>query len=539
MVCKKINKALLLLLFVLGAVSCSCAGQVEGSERIEVVQSLPDGSLSGGPFVRLNSLGELFLEQLGMVQQLAAAAQLATPSLSNLCCAVQQGKKEVPLMLFYTALEEAQRYVRQSSAGYTFKNLTTTLARLYKELIGRFPALQHANARNGLLASVKNPIPTKPTSANIPNTLVSRDEKGGFSAEVITASLIGAASQNLLKTGDVMSGPLIMDRGNGVSFKNGYGTAGVTLAASPSQTVSYSLALPSAQGGKGQALLLSKTTPGQLEWGRGAVDDQLATEQSSLADPNTLVLRDGNGDFAAHTITADVRGAVRGDVVGNVVGNVTGQLTGDVVGNVVGNLTGVVYGSVIGNASENILRAGDTMTGPLRFAAQNSLTFVDALGKTVSVQAPDQVGTSYTLKLPQTQGSVGQVLAQTDSGQLGWTFLPATPQAWQAEVSLTPTSDTVLSANDASNQLYNLTPVLVPITNANGTYSYGFLANSAVTAFPQLVGRDAAGNAVSFDAKQLVPLLVNEVKQLQTSHEELWKAITVLQGQINMRGKQL
>lgn len=515
MVCKKINKALLFLLLVLGAVSCPCAGQVEGSERIEVVPSLPDGSMSGGPFVRLNSLGELFLEQLVMVQQLAGAAQVATPSLSNLCSVIQQGKKEVPLVLCHAALEEAQAYVRQSSSGYALKNLTATLARLYKELIERFPALQRANAKNDQLASSKAPIPTKPTSADIPNTLVSRDEKGDFSAGIITASLLGAASHNLLKTGDRMTGTLTMDKGSGVCFKSGAGTAGVTLAASPNQTVSYSLTLPSEQGGKGQTLLLSKTTPGQLEWGRGAADGQIATEQSSFADPNTLVLRDSNGDFAAHTITADVRG------------------------DVVGNLTGVVRGALMGKASENILRAGDTMTGPLRFAAQNALSFADSTGKTASVQAPDQVGASYTLKLPQAQGSVGQVLAQTDSGQLGWTFLPATPQAWQAEISLTPTSEAVLSANDASNQLYNLTPVLVPITDANGTYTYGFLANSAVAAFPQLVGRDASGNGVSFDAKQLVPLLVNEIKQLQTSHEELWKAITVLQGQINMRGKQL
>ncbi len=507
MVCKKINKALLFLLLVLGTVSCPCAGQVEGSERIEVVLSLPDGSMSGGPFVRLNSLGELFLEQLVMVQQLAGAAQVATPSLSNLCSIIQQGKKEVPLVLCHAALEEAQAYVRQSSSGYALKNLTATLARLYKELIERFPALQRANAKNDQLASSKAPIPTKPTSADIPNTLVSRDEKGDFSAGIITASLVGAASHNLLKTGDRMSGTLTMDKGSGVCFKSRAGAAGVTLGASPNQTVSYSLALPSEQGGKGQTLLLSKTTPGQLEWGRGAVDGQIATEQSSLADPNTLVLRDSNGDFAAHTITAYLRGGVRGDVMGK--------------------------------ASENILRAGDTMTGPLQFAAQNALSFADSSGKTVSVQAPDQVGASYTLKLPQAQGSVGQVLAQTDSGQLGWTFLPATPQAWQAEISLTPTSEAVLSANDASNQLYNLTPVLVPITDANGTYTYGFLANSAVAAFPQLVGRDASGNGVSFDAKQLVPLLVNEIKQLQTSHEELWKAITVLQGQINMRGKQL
>lgn len=52
-----------------------------------------------------------------------------------------------------------------------------------------------------------------------------------------------------------------------------------------------------------------------------------ATSQNT---PNTVVKRDGNGNFAAGTVTADLVGSVTGNVVGNVTGNVTGDVTGTV-----------------------------------------------------------------------------------------------------------------------------------------------------------------------------------------------------------------
>jgi hypothetical protein len=58
----------------------------------------------------------------------------------------------------------------------------------------------------------------------------------------------------------------------------------------------------------------------------------------STNTPNTEVLRDVSGNFAANVITASL--------TGNVTGNVTGNLTGNVTGNVTGNLTGNVTGLV-------------------------------------------------------------------------------------------------------------------------------------------------------------------------------------------------
>lgn len=68
--------------------------------------------------------------------------------------------------------------------------------------------------------------------------------------------------------------------------------------------------------------------------------DTVGGSATSTNTPDTVVLRDGNGDFAAGTITADLVGNVTGDVSGNA-GTATAletartiQLTGDVTGSV-------------------------------------------------------------------------------------------------------------------------------------------------------------------------------------------------------------
>jgi hypothetical protein len=62
------------------------------------------------------------------------------------------------------------------------------------------------------------------TSANTASTLVERDVSGNFSAGTITASLTGAASQNLLLTGGTLTGSLT---GTSASFPSGV-TANIT-----------------------------------------------------------------------------------------------------------------------------------------------------------------------------------------------------------------------------------------------------------------------------------------------------------------------
>lgn len=70
-----------------------------------------------------------------------------------------------------------------------------------------------------------------------------------------------------------------------------------------------------------------------------------------------VVARDSTGNFAAGTITA------------NLTGNTTGTHTGPVIGNVTGNVVGNVTGNLTGTASDNVRKAGDTMTNFLTLHA--------------------------------------------------------------------------------------------------------------------------------------------------------------------------
>lgn len=74
---------------------------------------------------------------------------------------------------------------------------------------------------------------TTATSANTANAIVARDAGGNFSAGTITASLTGAASLNVLKTGDTMTGALQVPAGSAAlpSLRfTGSTTAGLSAA---------------------------------------------------------------------------------------------------------------------------------------------------------------------------------------------------------------------------------------------------------------------------------------------------------------------
>lgn len=87
----------------------------------------------------------------------------------------------------------------------------------------------------------------------------------------------------------------------------------------------------------------------------------------SANTPNTVVERDGSGDFAAGTITADLIGDVTGNLTGDVLGDVTGNLTGDVTGNVSGN-AGTVTNGVYTTGNQTI---GGVKTFSSPIVAQN------------------------------------------------------------------------------------------------------------------------------------------------------------------------
>jgi len=231
---------------------------------------------------------------------------------------------------------------------------------------------------------------TTATDANTPNSIVARDGSGNFNAGTITADFVGDV------TGDLT--------GNADTATNATTAVNFTGALSGDVIGNQNSTQVSTVGGQTAANVAS-----------GAVAANAATNTNT---PNSIVKRDGSGNFIAGTITADFVGDVTGDLTGNAdtatnattAVNFTGALSGDVIGNqnstqvsTVGGQTaanvasgvtaanaatdsnspstivkrdgsgnfsaGTIIAALTGAASANVLKAGDTMTGALTMPA--------------------------------------------------------------------------------------------------------------------------------------------------------------------------
>jgi hypothetical protein len=94
-----------------------------------------------------------------------------------------------------------------------------------------------------------------------------------------------------------------------------------------------------------------------------------ATTATSLNIINTIVRRDGSGNFAAGTITANTVNAT--------------------------TLNGTLVGSIVGSASLNVLKSGDSMTGTFTVAAGTatspSLQFAGSTNTGISAAIPNRL----------------------------------------------------------------------------------------------------------------------------------------------------
>lgn len=109
-------------------------------------------------------------------------------------------------------------------------------------------------------------IATDATSANTVSTIVARDGSGNFSAGTITANLTGAASANVLKAGDTMTGTLNMATQNEIRLQDASGGEYVGLQAPSVVSSSYTVSLPSSTPTARQVLSADLTTPTNLTW---------------------------------------------------------------------------------------------------------------------------------------------------------------------------------------------------------------------------------------------------------------------------------
>jgi hypothetical protein len=193
----------------------------------------------------------------------------------------------------------------------------------------------------------------------------------------LTGSVTGAASLNLLKAGDSMSGDLSWTTsGRGISWSMNTDTASIryynssdgstdnrlefntgdntneffrwthTLGASTYESMRLT---PNGDGG---AVL---RVSGQITVIGGGV-----SATTYIGDANQLTNLNATQLLTGTVPTSRLTGTYNINIAGNVSGNVTGNLQGTVTGNVTGNVTGA--------ASLNVLKTGDTLSGDLNWS---------------------------------------------------------------------------------------------------------------------------------------------------------------------------
>jgi len=221
-------------------------------------------------------------------------------------------------------------------------------------------------------------------------------------------------------------------------------------------------------------------TPGNFLSGspyNGSANVTWSVQASSNNLDDTIVKRDGSGNFSAGTITADIVGqitgtgpvTVYGNVLGDVNGNITGNVTGNLTGDVTGNLTGNVFGNVIGNTSGEHL---GNVTGDLSGNVTGNVT--------------GNAGTATRLLNPRTINGVSfdgtQNITVTDSTKLplaGGTLLGSLTLPSDPTSSLQAATKQYVDTRDLANQAATL--ALVPpnytITYGNTQYSQSGFTN--------------------------------------------------------------
>jgi hypothetical protein len=290
------------------------------------------------------------------------------------------------------------------------------------------------------------------TNANTVSTIVKRDGSGNFAAATITANLTGNVTGTLTGNASTatsaasFTGSLVGD----VS-----GTQGATVVAN-----------------------VGGLTAANVAAGAG-----LANAATNVNTVSTIVKRDGSGNFAAGTVTANLTGNVTGNLTGNVTGNVSGTAT---------NVTGTVAVANGGTgattlAANNVLLGNGTNT-PLTVAPgangnvlmSNGTTWASS-ASTTNWGTPGAIGattpSSAAFTTLTTSGNVG-IGTTSPNGIL---HIAGQTTIHGAGEGATPSAATIRGANASGTNIFgaNLT---IQASNGTGTGGSGAINFQTATA---------------------------------------------------------
>jgi hypothetical protein len=459
--------------FAAGVITASLVGSVTGSASNNVLKS--GDTMTGSLVLPTGSVGSPSLYFTGNIN-----SGLSMPDVSEIVMSIG-------------GIERS----KWSSAGITISNLTAVgivhnniNGLLSTGLIVNSDIDDAANIVDSKLATISTASKvsnsaTTATSTNIASTIVARDGSGNFSAGIITSSLTGsvtgASSDNVLKSGDTMTGSLLLPVGSleSPSLKLGNTSQGITSIASGLSFISNSLERINISS-SGNFSVISLNTTGvvhnsvngllstslvvnaDIDNAANILDTKLATistaskvsnsatTATSANTASTIVARDGNGDFLAGIITASLTG------------------------------------SVTGASSDNVLKAGDIMTGSLilpsgspsipslNFTGSNTTglsAITDILSLNTSGIQRMSINSTGKITIPDLL-SIG--IVNTDAtGLLSTSNLSGAVTSTGTSTSITNTFVSSVISTDTSSPTYVLLPNM-STTPAAGTYMLWF-----------------------------------------------------------------
>jgi hypothetical protein len=203
----------------------------------------------------------------------------------------------------------------------------------------------------------------------------------------LTGSVVGAASLNVLKTGDTMSGDLAWTTsGRGLSWSLNTDSASIRYYNSTDNSTDNRLEFNTSDNldeyfrwthtSAGSTFESMRLTPNSNGLANLRVLGQITvvgggvSAVSFVGDGNQITNLNATQLLTGTIPAARLSGTYNINIAGNVAGNVTGNLQGSVTGNVTGNVTGA--------ASLNVLKSGDTMTGDLSIVKDNAWLALDS-----------------------------------------------------------------------------------------------------------------------------------------------------------------